>query len=95
MPTYEDITAPTADSPHIAVMRFEANIGGKLKNRTQTDTAKPTTNDKPGEQPRVIRGVSFRSPALARVAHRRSVILLSRNGRSIHIRQIAAKFRAW
>ena len=47
VPTKEEITAPTADSPNIAVMRFEADICGKLKNRTETETAKPTTSGKP------------------------------------------------
>ena len=47
VPAQEEINAPTADSPNIAVIRFEADIAGKLKNNTQTDTPKPISHGKP------------------------------------------------
>ncbi|MGI8964713.1 MAG: hypothetical protein ACR2H1_01350, partial [Limisphaerales bacterium] len=43
VPTKEEITAPTADRP----IHFEAEICGKLTNKMQTETAKPTTSGKP------------------------------------------------
>ena len=46
-PNEEEITAPTTDSPNIAVMRLGVDIYGKLKNRTQKETTKPSTSGKP------------------------------------------------
>jgi len=46
VPTKEEIPAPTAESKIVAVMRFELDTSGKLKKRTQAETAKPTTSGK-------------------------------------------------